>query len=106
MPTQDIAGISTEEFWARYAKMGAVGLVGGTLWIHRAICEAEALVTPDNRPSLWAQAFIFTGKRPDGYDWLVESDLVVEPLRLRRTIGENFTPRRVVRGLSAARLRA
>ncbi len=83
MATEEIAGISTEEFWKRYAKKGAVGLVGGTIWIHRAICETQALVTPDHKPSLWAHAFIFTGKRPDGFDWLAESDLVVEPLRLR-----------------------
>jgi hypothetical protein len=60
-----------------------VGLVGGTLWIHRAICEAQALITPDRKPSLWAHAFIFTGRRPDGYDWIAESDIVVEPLRMR-----------------------
>ncbi len=83
MPTQEITGLSTEEFWQRYAKKGAVGLVGGTLWIHRAICEAQALITPVGKPSLWAHAFIFTGKRPDGFDWLAESDLVVEPLLLR-----------------------
>jgi hypothetical protein len=83
MPTNEIAGISIQEFWARYAKKGAVGLVGGTLWIHRAICEAQALITPDGKPSLWAHAFVFTGKRPDGNDWLAESDLVVEPFRLR-----------------------
>lgn len=83
MPIEEITGISTEEFWARYAKKGTVGLVGGTLWIHRAICEAQALITPDGKPSLWAHAFIFTGKRPDGFDWIAESDLVVEPLRLR-----------------------
>jgi hypothetical protein len=83
MATQEITGISTQEFWARYAKKGAVGLVGGTLWIHRAICEAQALITPDHKPSLWAHAFIFTGKRPDGLDWIAESDLVVEPFRLR-----------------------
>ncbi len=83
MSTDEITGISTQEFWARYAKKGAVGLVGGTLWIHRAICETQALVTPDHQRSLWAHAFIFTGKRQDGYDWLAESDLVVDPLRLR-----------------------
>ena len=70
MPIQEITGISTQEFWARYAKKGAVGLVGGTLWIHRAICEAQALITPDHRPSLWAHAFVLTGKRADGHEWL------------------------------------
>jgi hypothetical protein len=83
MPVEETAGISTEEFWKRYARKGAVGLAGGTLWIHRAVCEAESLVTPDGKPSLWAHAFIFTGKGPDGFDRLAESDLVVEPLRLR-----------------------
>src|SRR5512139_1120927 len=83
MSTQDITGVSAQDFWARYAKKGAVGLVGGTLWIHRAICEAQALITPDRKPSLWAHAFIFTGKKPDGSDWVAESDIVVKPLRLR-----------------------
>ena len=83
MPIQKISSISTKEFWQQYAKKGAVGLVGGTLWIHRAICEAQALITPDGKPSLWAHAFVFTGKRPDGQEWIAESDIVVEPLRMR-----------------------
>jgi hypothetical protein len=83
MSIEEIAGISTEEFWKRYAKKGAVGLVGGTLWIHRAICEAQSLVTPDKKPSLWAHAFLFTGRRPDDYDWIAESDITVELSRMR-----------------------
>jgi hypothetical protein len=74
---------SREAFWRQYAKKGAVGLVGGTLWIHRAICEAQALITPDKKPSLWAHAFLFTGRRPDGYDWISESDITVELFRMR-----------------------
>jgi len=62
MITQEIAGISTQEFWALYSKKGAVGLVGGTLWIHRAICKAQALITPDRKPGIWAHAFIFKGR--------------------------------------------
>jgi hypothetical protein len=83
MSIEEVEGISREEFWKRYAKKGAIGLVGGTLWIHRAICEAQALVTPDRKPSLWAHAFLFTGKRPDGYDWIAESDITVELSRIR-----------------------
>jgi hypothetical protein len=77
MPPQEVVGISAEEFWERYAKRGAVGLVGGTSWIHKAICDAQTLITPDNKPSLWAHAFVFLGRRADGYDWLAESDIVV-----------------------------
>jgi hypothetical protein len=51
--------------------------VGGTSWIHQAICEAQALVTPDKKPSLWAHAFIFTGRKSDEYDWIAESDITV-----------------------------
>ncbi len=80
---EEISGISREEFWRHYAKSGAIGLVGGTLWVHRAICEAQAWVTPDKKPSLWAHAFIFTGRRPDGYDWIAESDITVDLLRMR-----------------------
>jgi hypothetical protein len=83
MSMEEIERISREEFWKRYAQKGAVGLVGGTLWIHRAICEAQALVTPDKKPSLWAHAFLFTGQRPDGYDWIAESDITVELSRMR-----------------------
>jgi hypothetical protein len=83
MSMEEIVGISREEFWKRYAKKGEVGLVGGTLWIHRAICEAQALITPDKKPSLWAHAFLFTGRRPDGYGWIAESDITVEPVRMR-----------------------
>lgn len=83
MSIEEISGISREEFWRQYAKSGAIGLVGGTLWVHRAICEAQALVTLDKKPSLWAHAFIFTGRRPDGYDWIAESDITVDLLRMR-----------------------
>jgi hypothetical protein len=83
MSIDEIGEISREEFWKRYAQKGAVGLVGGTSWIHRAICEAQALVTPDKKPSLWAHAFLFTGWRPDGYNWIAESDITVELYRMR-----------------------
>lgn len=83
MSVEEIVGISREEFWKQYAKKGTVGLVGGTLWIHRAICEAQALITLDKKPSLWAHAFLFTGHRPDGYDWIAESDITVEVTRMR-----------------------
>ena len=49
MSTQEITGVPTQEFWSRYANKGSVGLVAGTLWIHRAICEAQALITPDRK---------------------------------------------------------
>jgi hypothetical protein len=81
MSIQEIKGISREEFWRQYGRKAVVGLVGGTSWIHKGICEAEALVTPDKKPSLWAHAFIFTGKRPDGYDWIAESDITVHLFR-------------------------
>ena len=83
MSIEEIEGISREEFWKQCARKGAVGLVGGTSWIHRAICEAQELVTPDKKPSLWAHAFLFTGKKSDGHDWIVESDITVELSRMR-----------------------
>jgi hypothetical protein len=75
MSVEEIVGISREEFWKRYAKKGAVGLVGGTSWIHRAICEAQVLVTPDKKPSLWAHAFLFTDRRPDNCYYGTENAL-------------------------------
>jgi hypothetical protein len=83
MSIEEIAGVSREEFWKRCARKGMIGLVGGTSSIHQAICGAQALVTPDKKPSLWAHAFIFTGRRPDGSDWIAESDITVELVRMR-----------------------
>jgi hypothetical protein len=83
MSVEEIAGVSREEFWKRWAKKGTVGLVGGTSAIHQAICEAQSLITPDRKPSLWAHAFVFTGRRPDGSDWIAESDITVELSRMR-----------------------
>jgi hypothetical protein len=80
---EEIGGISREEFWRRYGKKGVVALVGGTSSIHKAVCDAQALVTPDGKPSLWAHAFLFTGKRPDGYDWVAESDIEVKLLQMQ-----------------------
>ena len=83
MSIEEIAGVSREEFWKQCARKGAVGLVGGTSSIHQAICGAQALITSDKKPSLWAHAFIFTGRRPDGSDWIAESDITVELSRIR-----------------------
>ena len=83
MSIKEIVGVSREEFWNRCSRIGAVGLVGGKSSIHQAICEAQALITPDKKPSLWAHAFIFTGRRPDGSDWIAESDITVELSRIR-----------------------
>jgi hypothetical protein len=80
---EEVQGIPREEFWRRYAKKGVVALVGGTSIIHKAVCDAQALITPDGRSSLWAHAFLFTGERTGGYDWIVESDIVIEFNRMR-----------------------
>ncbi|MEW6162543.1 MAG: hypothetical protein AB1606_04435 [Nitrospirota bacterium] len=78
MSVEEVSNITNAEFWGRYLKRGAVGLVGGTTWIHKAIREAEALITPDKKPSVWAHAFIFTGRKPDGHEWIAESSLITE----------------------------
>jgi hypothetical protein len=87
MPTEEAVGISAEEFWRQYAKKASVGLVGGASWIHKAVCGAQAVITPDKNPSLWAHAFVFTGRRSDGYDWIAESDIVVHLSRLQISNG-------------------
>ncbi len=77
------------EFFARYAKAGAIGLVGGALPIDRAIRYVQKGLTGTGQPSLWSHALVFQGKRVDGQTWVIESDLDVRKGFARFGVQEN-----------------
>ncbi len=77
------------EFLARFARPGAIGLVGGALPIDRAIRYVQKGLTGTGQPSLWSHALVFQGKRVDGQTWVIESDLDVRKGFARFGVQEN-----------------
>ena len=79
METQTIIveGISNREFLEEYAHPGRVGLCGGATKIDLAIRHAQRHLHAERRWSDWSHAFLFEGKRVDGYHWVLESDIQI-----------------------------
>lgn len=77
------------EFLAKYARPGAIGLVGGALPIDRAIRYVQKGLTGTGEPSRWSHALVFEGKRVDGQTWVIESDLDVRKGFARFGVQEN-----------------
>ncbi len=76
--TITVSGLTNEQFLARYASPGRVGLSGGRTWIDRVITRAERHLDKETRRGRWSHAFLFEGERVDGFQWVVESDLRLE----------------------------
>ena len=85
----NIAVMSNREFLETYAQAGRVGLIGGTTLIEKAIRRAERHVDAEKRWSLWSHAFLFQGKRLDGYHWVIESDLQIHHKHIKLGVQEN-----------------
>jgi hypothetical protein len=77
------------EFLEEYAQPGCVGLSGGVTLIDKAIGRAERHLDAEGRWSLWSHAFLFQGRRPDGYHWVIESDLQIHRRHIRLGVQEN-----------------
>jgi len=71
----NITGMSNQEFLAKYAKAGHIGLSGGITLIDRAIRRAERHLDDEKRWGRWSHVFVFQGQRADGHHWIIESDL-------------------------------
>lgn len=82
-------GLTNEEFFARHAAPGRVGLVGGNTWVDRIIARAERHLDPDHKWSRWTHAFLLQGQRPDGHHWVIESDLEMQHKYIRLGVQEN-----------------
>jgi hypothetical protein len=85
----DMAESSNEAFFARHAKAGCVGLVGGPGLIDRAVRRAQRRQTLSRTSSPWSHAFVFQGMRADGHHWLIESDIEIHGTQARIGVQEN-----------------
>ncbi len=84
-----VADLSNQEFLARYARPGRVGLSGGVTLVDRAIRRAERHLDEQARWSAWSHAFLFQGVRADGHHWVIESDLQVQSKHIQLGVQEN-----------------
>lgn len=81
--------LGNADFLSRYAAPGRIGLCGGSDAVTMAIRRAQGFVTEDGHRSPWSHAFLFTGERPDGHHWVIESDLDLRSRHLRLGAQEN-----------------
>lgn len=81
--------MTNEEFFKKHAVPGRVGLVGGSALVDKAIRKLQNPIVKDGKESLWSHAFIFSEKRIDGYQWIIESDLDFRHKQTRLGVQEN-----------------
>lgn len=84
-----VTGMSNQEFLAKYARAGRVGLSGGITLIDKAIARAERHLDESGRWGSWSHAFLFQGARHDGHHWVIESDLQINRKHIRLGVQEN-----------------
>ena len=85
----ELRDLTNEQFFARHAGPGRIGLVGGTTLIDRAICHAQRHLDEDKNWSCWSHAFLLQGERADGHHWVIESDLDFHRKHIRLGVQEN-----------------
>jgi hypothetical protein len=84
-----VNGMSNREFLERYARAGCIGLSGGVSLIDQAICRAQRHLHEEEEWGAWSHAFLFQGKRADGHQWVIESDLQVHKKHIQLGVQEN-----------------
>jgi hypothetical protein len=89
MPIVEVKDISNQEFFARYASPGRVGLAGGSALIDRAIRKMQRALSETRERSAWSHAFLCSGQRLDGHPWVLESDLEIHRKQIRLGVQEN-----------------
>jgi hypothetical protein len=85
----EVKDISNQEFFARYASPGRVGLAGGSALINRAIRKMQRALSATRERSSWSHAFLCSGQRIDGHQWVLESDLEIHRKQIRLGVQEN-----------------
>jgi hypothetical protein len=82
------AGLSNRQFFERHAAPGRIGLAGGSSFIDRGIRRVLKKQTAGAAP-LWSHAFLCSGQRLDGQQWVLESDLEIHRKQVRLGVQEN-----------------
>lgn len=85
----ELSGMTNAEFLARFAAPGRVGLAGGPGMIDKVIRRSQRRQMPKNAWSEWGHAFLFQGKRVDGFHWVLESDIDFHRERVQIGVQEN-----------------
>jgi hypothetical protein len=84
-----VTGLSNQEFFARHAAPGRVGLAGGSALIDRTIRKMQRTLSEAGEHSPWSHAFLCSGPRLDGHQWVLESDLEIHRKQIRLGVQEN-----------------
>ena len=84
-----VPDLSNAELFARHAAPGRVGLAGGSARIDRAIQKMQRPLSVVGERSLWSHAFLCSGERLDGHQWVLESDLEIHRKQIRLGVQEN-----------------
>ena len=87
--TVRVTGLSNREFLERYARPGRIGLSVGTQLVDKVICRAQRHLDHREQWGSWSHAFFFQGSRPDGYQWVIESDLQFHSKHIHLGVQEN-----------------
>jgi hypothetical protein len=91
MPIVAVTDLSNLEFLNKYAAPGRVGLAGGNTLIERTIRRMQRNLSEAREKSLWSHAFLCSGQRIDGHQWVLESDLEIHRKQIRLGVQENRT---------------
>jgi len=91
MPIIAVTDLSNQEFLNKYAAPGRVGLAGGNTLIERTIRRMQRNLSEAREKSLWSHAFLCSGPRIDGHQWVLESDLEIHRKQIRLGVQENRT---------------
>jgi len=91
MPIIAVTDLSNQEFLNKYAAPGRVGLAGGNTLIERTIRRMQRNLSESREKSLWSHAFLCSGSRIDGHQWVLESDLEIHRKQIRLGVQENRT---------------
>jgi hypothetical protein len=84
-----LTGLSNQEFLERHAAVGRIGLSAGPTLADRVILRAQRHLDDRQTWGHWSHVFLFQGQRPDGRQWLIESDLQVHHKHIQLGVQEN-----------------
>jgi hypothetical protein len=99
MPIITRTDLSNREFLEMYALPGRIGLAGGQTLVDKALAMAQRHVDPLKEWGHWSHAFVFQGKRHDGRQWMIESDLEIHRKHIRLGVQENRVDKLFVESL-------